>query len=500
MIGAEVGAAAVVAVTTRPSATAIAVLVAATLAGWVLLRRAVVVSRPARPAAVGDRRPAVGGDAPDEPPAVVALLTNGYHVPRSAATATVLDLAARRWVKFADAEGELVIFTRGSGMTGDALRPFEQQVLNHLTARSFDGVTSAGTLVASQSRLDRRWWRRFRTDVIRVARAEGLTKPRYDVGIIAPPAVLAIVALVLAWWTWRSGDDDIAVSDSIAPRLVWLVAALAAVTLAVRTATTWRSHAERPTGMGEARAAQWLGYRTRLRARIPERASVIAPPEHQLALAHALVMGVAEHLYDDVPITPEDHRWAWSDAGPTPHVVRVRYPFRPGYGRNPLMVLVAGILVLAASWWLRGFFQRVADGEALQSLLDNIPEQTDIVERVATVLAGLALVPLVWAAWAIVAGTVDSVWSRVRTGLVVRARRPAAVVPVPRVTRRLAERGRFAVFLAVDDARRTSVSAWLANERTAAPQGAYARVRATPMLGYVRSSEPVGASARRDHE
>jgi hypothetical protein len=50
----------------------------------------------------------------------------------------------------------------------------------------------------------------------------------------------------------------------------------------------------------------------------------------------------------------------------------------------------------------------------------------------------------------------------------------------------------------VDDGRRRSVTAWIANERTAAPQGAFARVRSTPVLGFVRSSEPVGTSTRRD--
>ena len=63
----------------------------------------------------------------------------------------------------------------------------------------------------------------------------------------------------------------------------------------------------------------------------------------------------------------------------------------------------------------------------------------------------------------------------------------------------LAQLGRPTVLchrLVVDDGARRSISSWLANERTAAPQGAYARVRATPILGYVRSSEPVGTSSR----
>ena len=486
----------VLAVTTRPDTSALVLAAIIALAGWALLRRAVAVSRPARPAPVGDRLPAAEGKPPPEPPAVVALLTNGFEVPPSAVTATVLDLAARRWLRFADADGELVVFTTGSGRTGDQLRPFEQQVLNHVTARSFDGVTSGGTLAASQDRLSAAWWRRFRTDVVRAARELQLTRRRYTADLVAPPAVCAVLAGLLVWWSWRTGDTTEEIRESIAPRVVWLVVALATLALAWSTYRAADAIAERPTGTGEARAARWLGYRARLLAKIPERASVIAPPEQQLALAHAVVMGVAEHVYQQVPIVDEDDRFAWSDAGRSPHVVRVRYPFRPGYGRHPIIVLVMGVAVLAAAIWLRRFLRRVSDGEALVDFIDNFPDQTDLIERIAGILSNVMWIPILWAAWAIVAGAIDSVWTRERTGLVVRARRPVSVVPLRRLLRPLAERDRFAVFLAVDDGARRSISSWLANERTAAPQGAYARVRATPILGYVRSSEPVGTSTR----
>ena len=82
----------------------------------------------------------------------------------------------------------------------------------------------------------------------------------------------------------------------------------------------------------------------------------------------------------------------------------------------------------------------------------------------------------------------------------VRARRPSEVVPprVASIVKPFAERDRFSTYLAVDDGKRPIVTAWLANERSAAPQGAQARVRATPMLGYVRSSEPIGTATRTD--
>jgi hypothetical protein len=148
--------------------------------------------------------------------------------------------------------------------------------------------------------------------------------------------------------------------------------------------------------------------------------------------------------------------------------------------------------------WVRGFLTRVSDGEALESLLEREPGQVDLIERIAEILAMICWLPIIWGAWAIIAGAVDSVATRERLGSVVRARRPVEVLPplLVSVVKPFAERDRFSTYLAVDDGKRTWVTAWLANERSAAPQGTQARVRATPLLGYVRSSEPVGTATR----
>ena len=170
---------------------------------------------------------------------------------------------------------------------------------------------------------------------------------------------------------------------------------------------------------------------------------------------------------------------------------------RPGYGMHPVKLAVAGIVVLLVARWLMRFFHRVADGEALESLLARAPGQVDLLETVAEVLAKLCWIPILLSLWALVAGAIDAVATRERVGLVVRARRPIDVLPLANIVKPFAERDRFATYLAVDDGRRSTVTAWLASERTAAPQGAQARVRATPVLVYVRSSEPVGTATRR---
>lgn len=495
MVAMEPGA--VVAFFDRPSTSALVVAIAAAAAGWVLHARAARTTRPDHDPPAGDQRPRPLSDGSLEPPAVVALLTNGYDTPDAAVTATALDLAARGWIRLTTVDGELAVVTRGTARAGDSLLPFEQQVLNHLASRAFNDVISAGTLAISQHRLDRRWWLRFRRAVAAHAAGLGLSVRRYTAIEIAPAAVLAGIALV-AWWMAGRGGEEIAIADSWRSRAVWVLALVAIVALAWVTAMRALGSAQRPTELGRRRTSEWMGYRSRLRDRIPAHANVLAPPPQQVALAHACVMGVATQVLDQLPAAPEDHRAAWSEAGGTPHVVRVHYPVRPGYGQHPVKIGLAGLIVVLLSRWLQGFLRRVGDGESLTSLLDRIPGQVDLVTTIADVLAVVCWAPIAWGAWAVIAGAVDSVATRERIGAVVRARRPGEVLPpvLATVVKPFAERDRFSTYLAVDDGRRTWVSAWLANERSAAPQGAQARVRATPLLGYVRSSEPVGTATR----
>jgi hypothetical protein len=442
--------------------------------------------------AEGDRRPEPI-DGRDDTPAIAALLTNEFRVPRSAVTATALDLAARGWVRLSVVDDELAVVTRGQGAVGDSLRPYEQQVLNHLTSRAFNGVVSAGTLAISQHRLDRRWRHRFGHAVADHAAAIGLCTRRYT-AIRWLPAAIATAFAAIAWISSVTSGTDAAFEQSWRPRLIALVALGAIVTLAAATADRATGSDQVPTDAGRERAARWLGYRARLRARIPADATVLAPAAQQAALAQACVMGVAEHVHEQFPVSPEESRRAWSEAGAKPRVVKVRYPVRPGYGQHPLKVAVVGAVVLLVARWLRGFLQRLADGDELRSLLDRVPGQIDLIERIASVLSVLCWIPIAWGVWSVLAGAVDLVATRERVGLVVRARRPVDVVPVANTLKPFSERDRFSTYLAVDDGRRRTVVAWLASERTAAPQGAQARVRATPVLGFVRSSEPVGTA------
>jgi Predicted membrane protein (DUF2207) len=479
----------------RPATRPLVVAVIATAVAWALELWAERSTESPRVDPVGDRRPEPGPGG-SEPPAVVALITNGFRVPSSAITATALDLAARGWVRLAVVDDELAVVANGQGAAGDSLRSYEQQVLNHLSSRAFNGMVSAGTLAVSQHRLDRRWRNRFGAAVVEHARVLGLCRRRYDLVQTVPPIVAGSVALI-AWVYAVTRGTDVALEVSWRPRAIAL-AVLAALVLLVRDLVVRITGNDQvATEGGRARTAVWLGYRRRLRARIPDTATVLAAPQQQAALAVACVMGVAEQVHEQVPIAGEDARWAWSEAGPEARVVRVRYPIRPGYGQHPLRVAGAGIVVLLVARWVQGFLRRVADGDALDSLLDKVPGQIGLIEGLASFLAVLCWLPIVWAGWSVLAGAVDLVATRERIGLVVRTRRPADVVPFAHSLRPFSDRDRFSTYLAVDDGSRRSVGAWLASERTAAPQGAQARVRATPMLGFVRSSEPVGTAASR---
>ena len=234
------------------------------------------------------------------------------------------------------------MFTRGSGHQGDvapAVRTAGAQPPRRPDVRRRDvgcdarrRATSAVTpLVAPVSPRRRR----------RRPRVRAHQRLGTDLSNWPAPALAAVLALVLVVLAWRTGDDDdqhrrfarLPVSRGSS-------ASSAVVALAVDTVRVYRSVAELPTDDGLRRAAKWLGYRARLLARIPDRASVVAPPEQQRALADACVMGVAEHVVEQLSVAAEDDRLAWSDAGGTPHIVRVRYPTRPAYGRQPILVTV----------------------------------------------------------------------------------------------------------------------------------------------------------------
>lgn len=446
--------------------------------------------RPPRVSA-GEATPELGV----ETPAVASLLTNGFTIGPPAVVATLLDLVARGWLRIEHAGHEVIVLTDQRGREGDVLTRYEQQVLNHvhrLTAGALTGVSGAGIEVAGL-RLPRRWFRRFRHAVVADARRAGLTTDRWNGLTLAAP----IVALALSGWTWwravRDGDE-VAVADSLTTRAVAVAVAIAIVAQAERILVRARSRAQHPKPLGLRQAEHWMSLRAWMEPRGFEGASSGTANNTTRALAYAAALGLAERAAEELPVVPEDDRLAWSNATGRWHVVRVRYPFRPGYGRHPALVLAVGAVGAVATFAAHRFLLEVSRGHTLAGLLDDFPDQVEWIERAALGVALVLLVPLAWMVWLAVAGSFDLFATVKRQGVVVRARRPARVAPLTRLARPLTRRDRYALFVALDDGHSERVQAWMANERTAVPQGARARIDATPLLGYIRRSEPIGAT------
>jgi len=429
-----------------------------------------------------------------ETPAVASLLTNGFAVTPNAAVATLFDLAARGWLRVVAVDDEVIVLPDGHGAQGDVLAGYEQQVLNHvhrLTAGAVNGVTGAGIEIAGL-RLKRNWWRRFTAAVTAEARRAGLCRRRWNPLLLVVPTAMVGIA---GWQLWRSvrGGDDTAVDESLVSRAAAFAVALAVLIVTWRVIKRVMSQVQRPTDAGLQRAAHWMSLRAWMEPRGFEGASSVVASNTSRALGYAAALGLAERASAELPVVPEDDRTAWSNANGPWHAVRVRYPFRPGFGWHPVRVLMVGLAVGIGIVLLQRLLLDIAKGHTLGELIDdNFADQEDIIHNVATGIAAALLVPLLWTLWLIVAGAFDLFATIERRGLVVRARRPQRVVPYPWLLGPLAKRDRYSLFVAVDDGSSDRVSAWLANERTAVPQGARARVRATPLLGYVRSAEPIG--------
>ena len=127
----------------RPTTNTLAVAIVCVLAAAAVSWWAEYSTRAPTPEPGADRRPSPPSGQLLESPAVVGLLTNEFTAPRAAVTATALDLAARGWVRLSTVDGEPVVVTRGAPAQGDSLRPYEQQVLNHLASRKIDVLLHA---------------------------------------------------------------------------------------------------------------------------------------------------------------------------------------------------------------------------------------------------------------------------------------------------------------------------------------------------------------------
>jgi hypothetical protein len=139
-------------------------------------------------------------DLRDEPPAVVDLVTDHFDLTPEAVPATLVDLAARRWLSIEErGGGEVVIRLRRQGAGHGALRPYEEQVLDHLRGLAVDGLVPAAAMTTGPENASAGWWKRFRRAVVADARDRGLCRPRWPRGAVLLIFVGAAAALVASW-------------------------------------------------------------------------------------------------------------------------------------------------------------------------------------------------------------------------------------------------------------------------------------------------------------
>jgi len=427
-------------------------------------------------------------------PAVVNLLTNDCTVTASGFRATMLDLAARGWLRVLPPDDELDELARvrpaAAAYQGDALRPHERLVLQHVLSR----FTTDRAIPARYLAVDIRssWWRRFSGLVVDEAVQSGLARRRWTVSDLLVPGAFWIGGASCWLLARTTGDTDVAVIDSVGERIAgWTLAAML-VAGAVIVARLRLHPSYTHTEEGVAATRQWLAVRERLAV---SGFADLAPSGVETGdrrLAYASAMCLAGGAAVELPLAREDHHRAWSTVGGRARLVRVEYPARIGYGTAPFVAIGAGLVTCFLGLRVRSWASDVARGEAFDWVYEQFPDQDWLIADIATALVFLAYVPIVVGLWMALAGAFDGFNTVERTGAVIRTRRPAEVSPLPQRLQRVLERDRYRLYVAVDDGSADTIRAWKTGERHAVPQGARATVVASPALGHVRRASPVG--------
>jgi hypothetical protein len=170
--------------------------------GYVIMLGWLVAGRPwpPKPAAA---TPELG----PEPPALVAMMHNGWRVDATAAVATLLDLAARRYLEMDQVGGETVVRLRTP--PPGRLAPWEREVLDWVRGRA---VTGWGIRLAALQTIDAPEAAEFARLVRAEARARGLStrKPRemveFSITLFAMSSAgtvaLLFARLVVPDWRW----------------------------------------------------------------------------------------------------------------------------------------------------------------------------------------------------------------------------------------------------------------------------------------------------------
>jgi hypothetical protein len=416
-----------------------------------------------------------------EPPAIVNLVTNDWELGREAVPATLLDLAARRFVSV-DWIGERTLLrVREHGPQASSLADYERLVLDHvrdLSRQTEDGFVPADALTTGPEAMAKGWWRRFERGVIGDARARGLSQSRWSANartILTTIAIVVGVAVAIASTTLPTDKDD----DDDDP--IGRAFGFGGVSAVVLIAVVSKLDGERDTPDGRVVASRWLGLRTML-ANDPTFAT--QPPAAvniwERIMSNGAALGVARTAVAALPFGSESERQAWSPVGNRWRVVRIRYPRRipPGYGRHPALVALVGLIATAVG---------IAIAPGAVSLADAILRSIDDLATDHTVPAGVRAAVGVALALVVTIGALIAAFGAALlvagVGDLVRRRRTIEG-RVLRIRERGDDEHRF-WHVAVDDGTADRVRAWRMKSAPHAHQGATVRARVSPWLRHV---------------
>ncbi|MFG1957587.1 DUF2207 family protein [Nonomuraea sp. NPDC049028] len=422
---------------------------------WALLLLALAIAT-----RTPDVTPGPPGGAPtDESPAVVDLITGGWRLCDEAASATLLDLAARGAVQIEEVGPELSLVRLRKA---EGLNPYEQLVYEHVRSLARDDVVASGALAEGSRNLGR-WWKSFRKKVIADARRRGLSRARWSrahatllFAAALVPAALVAVAVTLA--------DASADSDRDGGIGAGVLAYAALVYLAGRL------NGERGTDLGVQAAGHWLAVRESLsNSRFADKPAASVTIWGR-PLAYAAALGLAPRAVRSLPVSvPADDRRAWSDYGGMWHAVDVRYPSRLIWGRPPLHAIGRGLAAgFFAGFWTWIVLIALSAFELWPQALAQ-PGGFAVGLAIAAVPAGRALLDLTGQTWI--------------EGQIVRLRR--------RCSGGNENRPKYVYWCAVDEGRRRELKAYgMAEEQwSRLSEGDVVRAKAGRRVGWISEIE-----------
>jgi hypothetical protein len=451
------------------------------LAAWLVLLGLLAVATRAR---TPDPGPAVLELPGEEPPAVVAMLTDGWEVGREAVPATLIDLAARKVLAI---EGigldRFVVRLRPASATPADLAPYEEQVLDHVRRlASGDGSVPGEALTTGPEDESKNWWSRFEKAVVTDARDRGLSRGRWSrwmLGLLGGaalvPAVLVALAIVTVPPQENSSSDD---NNPVAA--FFGITALAWFPL---MAVPRKLRAERDTPAGRDAAARWLGLREHLEG---SGGFTDAPPAAVAIwdryLSYGAALGVAAGAVRALPLGSESDKVAWTSHGGKWRMVKIDYPKRipPGWGKPPaLAALIGGASLLGGLVVANIFFPLMARtaGDLFNETKDQGFDPVNLlgvaILAIPTIVSAVWLVRSALMVWAAVP---DLFARREVDGVVLRIRREEK-----------------ASYLAVDEGAGTQLKAWLVPpallDGAGLGQGSAVSATVSPRLGHVSRLE-----------